>query len=187
MMRSSAAVSAEVANGSSADRFMPTGVGSESYHRLLSEMQMSLHEHPVNNAREAVGKRVVNSLWIWGGGIAPDREVRPIPPLFSDDPLFRGYWESCTGVVEGFTGKFEDCLDLALGGFVTVIPDIQDETRPSVLHECLGQLQRLLKNGRITKLTLLFRDGLSVQLRRYDYLKFWRGISPLLSEPASSV
>jgi hypothetical protein len=34
---------------------------------LLTEMQMVLHAHPVNEAREARGEPAVNSVWLWGG------------------------------------------------------------------------------------------------------------------------
>jgi hypothetical protein len=32
---------------------------------------MLLHEHPVNQQREARGAPVVNALWLWGGGTLP--------------------------------------------------------------------------------------------------------------------
>jgi hypothetical protein len=54
---------------------------------------MVLHAHPVNQAREAAGLPVVNSLWPWGGGRLPN--LARIPPaamttLWSDDPVARG-------------------------------------------------------------------------------------------------
>jgi hypothetical protein len=38
--------------------------------RLQNEIQMLLHEHPVNRAREAQGALTVNSVWISGCGVA---------------------------------------------------------------------------------------------------------------------
>src|SRR5262249_54422228 len=38
---------------------------------LLTEVQMLLHAHPVNEAREARGEPAVNSVWLWGAGRAP--------------------------------------------------------------------------------------------------------------------
>ena len=35
---------------------------------LLNEIQMLLHDHPVNLAREAAGRPAINSLWLWGEG-----------------------------------------------------------------------------------------------------------------------
>jgi hypothetical protein len=180
----SAAVSTDIVDRCNVDEFMPDTGTTAEYHRLLGEMQMALHEHEVNKDREAAGLRAVNSLWFWGGGIAPEKEVRPIPPLFTNDPLFKGYWESCTGVVDEWTGDFDHCLDIAINGFVAVPPDIQDDSRPAVQAEYLDKLRLLLRNGSLNKLTLLFRDGLSVELGRFDALRFWRTVSPLLLETA---
>jgi hypothetical protein len=179
-----APVSADIAAGGVADTFMPTGAGSESYHCLLSELQMSLHDHPVNHERAATGDQAINALWIWGGGFAPDKDIRPILPLFSDDPLCKGYWESCSGVTADWTGSFEPCFDLAIGGFVVVLPRVVEAERQSVLDVRLQELRHLLNSGRISELSLLWSNGLVVQLKRYDFLKFWRGISPLICEQA---
>jgi hypothetical protein len=48
--------------------WLPTGRDAGRWRRWLSEMQMLLHEHPVNFAREAVGKVPVTGLWISDGG-----------------------------------------------------------------------------------------------------------------------
>lgn len=178
-----AAVSADIADGCEIGAFIPDGEGSDHYHRLLSELQMMLHEHDVNRSRESTGKRPVNSLWIWGGGVAPQKDIRPILPLFGDDPIFKGYWESCTGVIEKWTGKFAQCLDLAVGGFVVITPDARN-TRDAAgndrLADYLRQLREHLRRGHINQLTLLFRDGLCVEISRFDLLKFWRRRSPFL-------
>ena len=177
---SSAAVSPEFVDRCTVDEFMPDSDATGIYHRLLGELQMALHEHQVNKNREAAGARSVNSLWFWGGGTAPEKEVRLIPPLFTNDPLFKGYWESCTGIVERWSGDFDHCLEIAINGFVAVPPDVHDDSRPVVQADFLDNLRRLLSNGSVKNLTLLFRDGLSVELGRYDALRFWRTVSPLL-------
>jgi hypothetical protein len=41
-----------------------TGAHPRLLRRLLLEAQMVLHEHPVNEAREALGQQAVNSLWL---------------------------------------------------------------------------------------------------------------------------
>src|SRR5690606_33262738 len=38
------------------------------WRRVLNEVQITLHEHPVNLARTARGLPAVNSLWPWGEG-----------------------------------------------------------------------------------------------------------------------
>ena len=48
--------------------WLPTGADAGRWRRWLSEMQMLLHEHPVNIAREAGGKVPVTGIWISDGG-----------------------------------------------------------------------------------------------------------------------
>jgi hypothetical protein len=177
-----ATVSSDTVDRCNVGEFMPHGETTTKYHRLLSELQMALHEHEVNKNREAAGARSVNSVWFWGGGSAPEKEVRPIPPLFSNDPLFKGYWESCTGAVDKWTGDFDHCLDIATNAFVAVTPDVHDDSRLAKQAEYLDKLRQLLSNGRLSRLTLLFRDGLSVEIGKYDAFRFWRTVSPLLQD-----
>lgn len=84
-----------------ASTYLPDGEGSEQWRRLMAELQMLLHTHPVNLAREQRGQLPVNSLWFWGGGdlpskLQPESEVEPTgspeteidtPTLFADDPF----------------------------------------------------------------------------------------------------
>lgn len=65
-----------------------------AWRHAISEAQMLLHAHPVNQAREAAGKPVVNSLWPWGGGRLPEfgNSVGSDAhdALWSDDPVAQG-------------------------------------------------------------------------------------------------
>ena len=56
---------------------------------LLNEIQMLLHSHPVNAAREGRGEPAINSLWLWGAGRAPKVTSRWATVL-ADEPLARG-------------------------------------------------------------------------------------------------
>ena len=47
---------------------LPAGGGANALRRLGAEMEMWLHEHPVNQARQARGSLIANALWVWGGG-----------------------------------------------------------------------------------------------------------------------
>lgn len=60
------------------------------WHRRLTEAQMLLHRHPVNQVREEQGQLPVNSLWIWGGGVLPPAAPAPFASVISDEPLSRG-------------------------------------------------------------------------------------------------
>ena len=48
----------------------PQGEQARYWQRLSNEIQMVLHAHPLNAAREARGQLPVNALWLWGAGQA---------------------------------------------------------------------------------------------------------------------
>ena len=173
----SAGQSADIIAGLPPDEYMPAGPGSESYHLLLSEVQMALHENPVNESRSTLGLPAINSLWFWGGGTAPEAEPCPIHRLYADDPLFRGYWLSRMGPADRWTADLSAMAQSAAGGFVAVMPPANAERR---LEPLLQQLRHLLRNNRIGRATLIFADGLKIRLRRFDRLRIMRPMSPLL-------
>lgn len=175
-----ATLPASVLHLSQPDRFLPGGVGAGSHRGLTSEIEMALHEHPLNVEREASGRRPVNSLWLWGGGRAPGQETVPHPPLFSDDALLAGYWRSKTGLAEPWPGSIDDCLSLAVAGFVAT----PAAPTGDAVEQALGALRDALSQKRFERVVLLFADGLRAELRRSHALRIWRREHPLLEPHA---
>jgi hypothetical protein len=173
-------MSASVLEGLSPDEFIPSGRAAAGYHQLLGEIQMALHEHELNQERSAAGLPVINSLWLWGGGIAPEPAERPLPALFANDPVFRGYWLSCAENVANWDGDFGHIRKNAPSAFVAVMPESSAEVSAPALKDCFDQLRQMLVRGVVNSLTLLFRDGLSIEISRRDVFRFWRSPSPLL-------
>jgi len=54
--------------GKPIDAWLPQGEHATQFHAVLNEIQMLLHQHPVNIARENAGMPVINSVWFWGQG-----------------------------------------------------------------------------------------------------------------------
>tara|TARA_B110000495_G_C22983692_1_gene578553 strand:+ start:438 stop:1412 length:975 start_codon:yes stop_codon:yes gene_type:complete len=175
-----AAVPAYVIDEQKPDKFLPTGKDTGIYRNLVSEIEMALHEHEVNLAREADGELPINSLWLWGGGTAPEKIKRVQPPLFSDDALLSGYWYSATGIASCWPGNITECLNQSIAGFVAAIPEFDDSL--DLLEACLLELREALRSGRLSSLTLLFRDGVRAHVRRSHALRVWRYRSDLLDE-----
>jgi hypothetical protein len=59
--------------GRSLAALLPEGPDAGTWRRWQSEIQMLLHEHPLNAERERAGKPPVNSVWFSGGGTLPAR------------------------------------------------------------------------------------------------------------------
>jgi hypothetical protein len=172
-------VSAAVVDQSNPGGYLPQGSASGAYRNLLSEIEMALHEHEINERRVANGQQPVNSLWIWGGGAAPPVVSRYQPPLFADDPLLLGYWASAAAPASAWPGDIAGCLDVASDGFVAVVPPHPHGAE--LLPDTLATLRRALRAGRVSELTLLFGDGLQARIRRSHIYRFWRRDRTLLA------
>ncbi len=64
-----ATASIERAIGRNIDRWLPRDAAGKGLRRLQNEVQMLLHDHPLNDAREAAGALPVNSFWLSGCGV----------------------------------------------------------------------------------------------------------------------
>ena len=78
--------------GRNVDRWLPASREARLLRRLQNEVQMLLHTHPVNEAREARGELAVNSFWLSGcgrfqpsGGGTPQVDARLRTSLLSED------------------------------------------------------------------------------------------------------
>jgi hypothetical protein len=47
---------------------LPVSNGGINWRQLQNELQMLLHDHPVNAAREEKGVPTINGIWLWGAG-----------------------------------------------------------------------------------------------------------------------
>jgi hypothetical protein len=59
------------AMGNSIADAQPAGASDPALRRLGAEIEMWLHEHPINDARRRRGEAPVTGLWLWGGGPSP--------------------------------------------------------------------------------------------------------------------
>lgn len=63
------------------------GAQAGAWKRRVAELQMSLHQHPVNEEREQRGLPPINGLWLWGEGQLPRTLPAPAAQLWGDHPL----------------------------------------------------------------------------------------------------
>ncbi len=181
--------------GKDIHRSLPTGAGAQRWHKVLNEIQMALHEHPVNEAREARGDPPINSVWLWGAGRLPAGGSAHWQSVTADDPLACGYAQ-LAGLrhrpLPANAGAWLDRLPedgrqlalldtlrmpFALGDFETW------RARVVELEErWCAPLMAALKSGRIGMLTLCVPDARelrSFEATRNDLRHFWRRPRPL--------
>jgi hypothetical protein len=77
-------------SGSSIGAHLPRGEDAGRWRACINEVQMILHASAVNRAREDRGELAVNSLWLWGGGAAPQLPTGVWQGVCGDNALLAG-------------------------------------------------------------------------------------------------
>lgn len=158
--------------------YLPDGADRAGHRRLLSEIEMALHDHPVNAERESQGRRIINSVWIWGGGHAPEPVDGGLPPLLANDPLLRGYWRAQQSHESAWAGSITGSFASCPGNVVVVVPG------SALLEQSLDELKNSLASRHIDELVMLFEDGLRATISRLHAYRFWRRDHTLLQDEA---
>lgn len=163
---------------------------------LVNEMQMLLHEHPVNQAREARGEPAVNSLWLWGGGRAPKAKSR-WNAVLADEPLAMGLARLAKAGCRPLPASAGDWLARAPedGRYLAVLDALRvpaalgeaasfSETLLQMEAAWFAPLLDALRAGRVGMVTIHAPDGgeaLSCETVRGDLRRFWRRAKALES------
>lgn len=100
--------------------------------RWLNEVQMFLHGHPINEKRQAQGKPVINSLWLWGGGALPALQPAAWSAVSTDNPLATGLALASGIPAEPLPANLAELLEHAKGDRQLVV---LDALLPPVLYE----------------------------------------------------
>jgi hypothetical protein len=186
----------DAALGRSAEHVLPQGDAAARWRKLLTEIQISWHQHPVNEQREAQGVRTINGIWLHGGGTWRALAKRPFEVIVSDDPIVRG-WALASGLARNALLAPDT---LAAGSSATLVycPDLliaashEDwdawlQTLARVETFIESHLEHAFEQGhRDVTLVLGGREFVrSVTVRASDRLRFWRGgaIAAVFSEP----
>ncbi len=75
--------------GEDLSQHLPQGPEGKSWRLLLNDVQVALHQNPLNAARHAHRLAPVNTLWLWGGGRLPGAVNTGLRGVISDDILLR--------------------------------------------------------------------------------------------------
>jgi len=147
------------------DEHLPTGAAAASLRRLMSEIEMWLFEHAVNQARITDGAPAVSGLWLWGCGPALGR----LPPIAGwaagEDPLIGAFAASPNAAGRAVSGVLVSAAEPGTAEW----GDLETEW--------LDRSLEALRGGRIARLQL------SAGHRQFSVgarwrLRFWRRSRP---------
>lgn len=172
---------AEVA-GRNIHEFLPQGEEALRWHGVLNELQMLLFNHPVNAAREARGDFAVNSVWLWGGGVA-GKASSAYARVFGDAGLAAAFAHAAGTPFEGVR---EACPEECAGDVLAVFENLRGALKAGDLARWRAEVQTVeaycasllaaLKGGRLDSITLDVLGGNASRrfvLTRGLERKFW--------------
>jgi hypothetical protein len=163
---------------------LPSGPAGVGLKRLMTEIQMWLHDHPVNIARQEREATTVNGLWIWGGGPWPLASPGGgLPELRSDDRFLRGVWnlgqargESVPQSFQAIDAGRDAAIIVALGGVATAGENAAQHLS-RLERDWFGPALSAVQRGRIGRLRLHVNDRL-LSLTRAQAWRWWRRARP---------
>jgi hypothetical protein len=164
------------------------GEPGKRWARLLNEAQMLLHAHPVNQAREAHGQPVVNSLWLWGAGRAPQHSKSGWQSVSAADPLPLGLAKAAGALPWPIAASGEDWLAQAPrdGRHLVVLDALRAPAalgQAAEYSQCVDTLEQrwfapllaALRAGRAGMVSVHVPDAAaSFETIRGDLRRFWR-------------
>jgi hypothetical protein len=165
------------------------GEAGKRWGTLLNELQMLLHAHPVNHAREARGEPAVNSLWLWGVGSAPRVPASSWQSVAANDPVALGLARLAGTAHRALPASADAWLERAPaeGRHLVLLDALRAPLalgHSAEYGECIDALEKhwfapllaALRAGRLGMVTVHVPDslGASFQTIRGDLRRFWR-------------
>jgi hypothetical protein len=150
---------------------MPTGADAKELRRLMTELQMLLHEHPVNNRRARLGLPAANAVWLWGGGLAKSVAPNYATPMriFGADSFTSGLAVASGTKATPLQNSEQVLNEMADTDSVAVL----ELKAQNLLTDWLQPLQAALSKGRLRSLVIAL-DQWTIELTSWSSWRVWR-------------
>ena len=155
----------EQALGEDLSQHLPQGAEGKRLRVLINDIQVLLHQHPLNSARRLRGLAPVNSLWLWGGGTLSPPLVSALTDVISDDLLLTAL--AARAGIKGHP-RTEEAVAAATNGWLI---DLQDLPIRDVESVWLPVIEALLLRQ---ALRLHFASGERWQSKPWHRWRVWR-------------
>ncbi|MEK6593466.1 MAG: phosphoglycerate mutase [Pseudomonadota bacterium] len=186
--------------GGNINALLPAGRDALNWHGIVNEIQMLLHEHAVNEARETRNEMAINSVWLWGGGAKTAVPGRHFSAVWSDNALatalaagadihaaalpdHAGRWLRAAGAAPA-SGNVHHLIVLEQLDAAAQYGNAGQwrENIAALDRDWLAPLLQALQQRRISRIALVAPGGRRCQrfeATPLDLLKFWRKTRPL--------
>jgi hypothetical protein len=167
--------------GSNLRDCMPSGPDGARVCALMNEVQMLLHDDPINEARVARGQPTVNAFWLWGFGESPGAAASDLPPLYTDDEWLQGLWRAhgqAARPLDQFAAGLDEARGAVLVGCGCRPPRPDTEALAQIESTLFAPLRKGLEVRGIDQAMLRVGERVCT-LGRGARLRFWRRTRPL--------
>ncbi|MDP2072310.1 hypothetical protein [Methylotenera sp.] len=161
-------------------QFLPTGDEYSKWLAVLNEVQMLLHEHPVNEARESAGEVAANSVWLSGGGAMPQLNAlhHDMDLILANTVFYQGLAKLAKTPYKTLPANLDEVLQSTAQHVRLHLPQINN------LDEVwFRPLFAALKSKKIKRITLnlgFYEKSLTIDISPIDTYKFWRKPKPVI-------
>jgi hypothetical protein len=162
------------------------GADATTLRRLGSEIEMWLHEHPLNRARRERGELAVTGLWLWGSEPPADRgpaalAPRELPAFYGADLCAEGLWRLAGQQARALPEAFDSVRAHQHAHSVVLYPALGAEGLTQLLQRLerrwLAPALAALHARRLSALRLLAGER-AYRLSRLRLARFWRVRAP---------
>ena len=156
-----------------ASSFLPSGESMAPWRRLMTELQMLLHSHPLNHQRETAGLMPVNSIWFWGGGALPVKRSSSLDvTIYADHEqaadMARYHGVPCQPLAQLTGSQLEEpdatqtlILDTSLvKAWLNADGAQLEQSLKRINHQWLAPLIDQVRAGQIAEVNIITEDGL---------------------------
>ncbi len=163
------------------DQHLPGGAAAAFWRSRLTEAQMLLHDHPVNQTRESQGLPPINSVWFWGAGRVAPLTGHAFRQVVADHALARALATAAGSECLGLD-RLPALESLTAAMVVVELPEDDAEQCAAALGACEARIFRPalhgLKRGRWQTVTVASAAPLSIasRLTPLDAWRFWRRV-----------
>ena len=155
----------EAAAGRDLWPFMPRGTDAARLRRHMTEIEMWLFEHAVNERRRALGAPAISGLWLWGAGATGLALPAVTGWTAGEDPLFMAFGRRAQFPAE------------PASGVVVVTESPGSPEWRAVEQRWLAPASAALRAGRLGRLKLSAADR-GFELNARAHWRLWRRPRP---------
>jgi len=168
---------------------MPEGEDAQRWRKVIAEVEMLFHAHPVNQQRSHLRKSTISSLWLWGVQKEQRTRQHKWDLLIGDHPLLKGAHRLQGIELLASSAPFETLLSQSNNGLI-VVDELLKHQRSGEHHQIPVLLEELeqrlflpalnaLREGRLNRLVIQPANGSIYRIRRHHLWRFWRREKPV--------